>query len=269
MGNPKDHSPFIKSNPLYAIATKQNFANEKIEFKPIIDVLELLFGRVALGNFFINVTDFRDYTFPYHSPGVFTVSGYRHEDIGGMEWLDRVLHPDDNPIFMEYSVRILSYIQQLSIPQKQRTMINHCYRIRHGKANRYIWIYQQHHLSHVDNNGSIVYSISLLTDVTHLLPDQMSPSWSVTERLQDGTMLFHIGSENQGKIDGFRQKPTFTSREVEILKLAAQGFQNKEIAKQIGVGYETVLTHKKSLLKKTKSKNMAEVVAYAINLGFI
>ena len=251
------------------MSIKPNFANEKIEFKPIIDVLELLFGNMAFGNSFVNVTDFRNYTFPYHSPGVLSVSGYRHEDIGGMEWLANSLHPDDNPVFMEYSVKILSYIQTLTIDQKRRTMINHCYRIKHGKTNRYIWIYQQHHLSHVDKNGSIVYSISLLTDVTHLLPNQTSPSWSVTERLANGTTVFHIGSgSNHSSI--FRlSKPFFTNREMEVLNLAARGFQTKEIASQLGVGYQTVVTYKKKLIKKTESKNMTEAIAYALNLGFL
>jgi DNA-binding CsgD family transcriptional regulator len=261
-------SPFLKSNPLYAVATKQNFANEKIEFKPIIDVLELLFGNMAFGNFFINVIDFRDFSYPYNSPNSINVVGHS-PDGKDLKWLTSVLHPDDLPIFLEYGGTAIGHITTLPVEKRKSSMFNHCYRIRHGITKEYVWLYQQHHMSHLDQNGAIVYSISLISDVTHLLPDQMLPSWSVTERLQDGTMLFHIGSENQGKIDGFRQKPTFTSREVEILKLAARGFQNKEIAKQIGVGYETVLTHKKNLLKKTKSKNMAEVVAYAINLGLI
>ncbi len=267
MASESNHSPFVKSNPLYAIATEQNFSNEKIEFKPIIDVLELLFGNMALGNFFINVIDFRDYTYPYNSPNSLQVVGYTKEEIGDINWLVSVVHPDDHPIFMDYTVKVLSYIQALPIEQKKRAMINHCFRIRHGVTKEFIWIYQQHHMSYIDKNGSLVYTISLVTDVTHLT-NQTQPTWSVTERLDDGTHIYHIGSEmDNGAVK--QKKPLLTNREKEVVNLSARGFQTREISKQLGVGYQTVLTYKKNILKKTKSRNMPEAVAYAINLGYL
>ncbi len=269
MAAPFFNSPFVLSNPLYRIATQQNFSGEEIQFKPIIDVLELLFGQVALGNFFINVIDFRDYTYPYNSPNVTRVVGYTKEQIGNIEWLMSNVHPDDLPVFMDYTVKVLGYVQALPLEQKQRAMINHCFRVLHGIRKEYVWLYQQHHMSYIDKNEALVYTISLVTDVTHLRGNASRPTWSVTERMDDSSMVVHVsselGEENQKHITRRR----FTPRETEIIKLAARGFQAKEIASALRLGYETVNTHRKNIMNKTGSKNMAEAVAFALNAGIL
>jgi DNA-binding CsgD family transcriptional regulator len=122
-------------------------------------------------------------------------------------------------------------------------------------------------MSYVDKNGALVYTISFVTDVTHLTT-QTSPTWSVTERLEDGTSIYHIGSE-LGELKKGSGKPLLTKREKEVIRLSASGFQTREIANQLGISYQTILTYKKNLLKKTRSRNMAEAVSYAINLGYL
>jgi len=263
-----NESPFVKSNPLYNIATTQNFAGEDIQFKPIIDVLEMLFSNMAFGNFFINVIDFRDYTYPYNSPNSLQVIGYTKEQISNIEWLVKVLHPDDYPIFMEYTVKVLSYIQALPLPQKQRAIINHCFRMLHGVRKEYVWVYQQHHMSYIDQNGAIVYTISFVTDVTHLMGNQTRPTWSVSERLEDGTNLYHIGSE-KGGAELKQANELLTPQERKVINLSARGFRTKEIAQQLGIGDQTILTYKKKILKKTNSRNMSEAVTFAINSGYL
>lgn len=145
-------------------------------------------------------------------------------------------------------------------------MFNHCYRIRHGITEDYIWLYQQHHMSHLDRNGAIVYSISFITDVTQLIGVQLAPSWSVTEKKEDGSSVFLTGSLKDIKD---RDKLFFSGREKQILSLAAKGYSSHLISNQLRISYQTVVTHKKSVLRKTKSKNMTEAIAYALNLGFL
>lgn len=263
-----NQSPFILSNPLYQIAAGQNFYGEEIQFKPIIDVLELLFNQVALGSFFINVIDFRTYTYPYNSPNVTRVLGYEKDEIGNIEWLMSNVHPDDLPIFMDYTVKVLSYVQALPLEQKTRAMINHCFRVLHGKRKEYIWIYQQHHMSYIDKNGALVYTISLVTDVTHLRKNQTKPTWSVTERLDDGSVIIHISSEYDLPKQT-NEKLKLTARESEVIKLAAQGFLIKEIAAMLKIGSQTVITHRKNIMKKTATKNMTQAVAVSLNLGYL
>lgn len=55
-----------------------------------------------------------------------------------------------------------------------------------------------------------------------------------------------------------------TQREIEILKLAASGIGNKEIAEKLFISIKTVDAHKNHIMQKLKLKNTAEMVLYAV-----
>ena len=54
-----------------------------------------------------------------------------------------------------------------------------------------------------------------------------------------------------------------TKREIEIIKLICYEFTNKEIALVLFISPRTVDRHRETILRKTKSKNMAGIVVYA------
>jgi len=55
-----------------------------------------------------------------------------------------------------------------------------------------------------------------------------------------------------------------TAREIEILKLFAEGFINKEISDQLDISIRTVETHKNHIMKKLELKSTVELIKYAI-----
>jgi DNA-binding NarL/FixJ family response regulator len=55
-----------------------------------------------------------------------------------------------------------------------------------------------------------------------------------------------------------------TKREVEVLKLIAEGFSNDEIAERLNISATTIRTHRANLLSKTHSNNTASLMMYAI-----
>jgi DNA-binding CsgD family transcriptional regulator len=54
-----------------------------------------------------------------------------------------------------------------------------------------------------------------------------------------------------------------TEREIDVLKLLAQGFSTTEIATQLGITANTIETHRKKLLEKFEAKNVAELIKKA------
>ena len=60
-----------------------------------------------------------------------------------------------------------------------------------------------------------------------------------------------------------------TNREVEILKLIAEGHPNRSIAKMLHISTRTVDTHRSNVLKKLLVKTNAELVKIAIQCGLI
>jgi DNA-binding NarL/FixJ family response regulator len=55
-----------------------------------------------------------------------------------------------------------------------------------------------------------------------------------------------------------------SAREIEILRLFAEGFINKEISDQLDISIRTVETHKNHIMKKLELKSTVELIKYAI-----
>jgi DNA-binding NarL/FixJ family response regulator len=60
-----------------------------------------------------------------------------------------------------------------------------------------------------------------------------------------------------------------TTREVEVVRLLAQGATNKEIAKRLFIAQNTVKVHLKNILEKLQLRNRQQLVAYAVQEGLV
>jgi DNA-binding NarL/FixJ family response regulator len=60
-----------------------------------------------------------------------------------------------------------------------------------------------------------------------------------------------------------------TSREREVLILISEGFSNKEIACQLGVGVRTVETHRERVMRKLDIHTVAGLTRYALGQGLV
>lgn len=60
-----------------------------------------------------------------------------------------------------------------------------------------------------------------------------------------------------------------TNRELEVLKLLASGLNSKEISEQLFISTNTVEYHRKKLLRKTESRNVAELIGNAYRRGIL
>lgn len=60
-----------------------------------------------------------------------------------------------------------------------------------------------------------------------------------------------------------------TDRELEVVQLLAREYTNDEIAAELHISYRTVETHRKNIMRKTKSGNLAGLIKYAYSKGLI
>jgi DNA-binding NarL/FixJ family response regulator len=61
----------------------------------------------------------------------------------------------------------------------------------------------------------------------------------------------------------------FSPREHQVLKLAAQGMTNKEIAYRLGISERTIQFHMNSIFNKSGTDSRTEAVAMALQRGWI
>lgn len=73
------------------------------------------------------------------------------------------------------------------------------------------------------------------------------------------------GNYKRSTLDG----SILTSRELDVLQLICEQFTTTEIAEKLFVSKRTVDTHRNNLLLKTETRNVAGLVAYAIQNGVV
>lgn len=61
----------------------------------------------------------------------------------------------------------------------------------------------------------------------------------------------------------------FTQRELEIIKLLADGLTNKEIGSKLFISHRTVDTHRTNIMKKVGVNNVAGLISFAIKNGLV
>lgn len=70
-------------------------------------------------------------------------------------------------------------------------------------------------------------------------------------------------------VDQGMKKTELTPRETEVLQALARGMSTREAAESLFISHHTVETHRKNLLAKSNSKNIAELIVWGVTEGYI
>ena len=62
---------------------------------------------------------------------------------------------------------------------------------------------------------------------------------------------------------------SLSKRELEVIRLIAEGFTNPQISEKLFVSPHTVTTHRRNILQKLGANNTAAVVMYAVQSGLV
>lgn len=90
-------------------------------------------------------------------------------------------------------------------------------------------------------------------------------SETVSKKLSNYLVQVH----NPALVANTENPPNLTQREQEVLSLIGKEHTNEEIAEQLFISINTVLTHRKNLLNKLNARNTAGLIMTATKLGFI
>jgi DNA-binding NarL/FixJ family response regulator len=66
-----------------------------------------------------------------------------------------------------------------------------------------------------------------------------------------------------------RRLHTLTDRQIEVLKLVAEGHRTREIAKRLGLSIKTIESHRSEIMKRLRIHDVVHLVRYAIRVGLI
>jgi len=66
-----------------------------------------------------------------------------------------------------------------------------------------------------------------------------------------------------------RRLHTLTERQIEVLKLVAEGHRTREIARRLGLSIKTIESHRSEIMKRMRIHDVVHLVHYAIRVGLI
>jgi DNA-binding CsgD family transcriptional regulator len=132
----------------------------------------------------------------------------------------------------------------------------------------------QHSQQHVDISGELNTLNTLLKSFINVGEDLSQPPKvslhqaveyleNIIKQLQETEK--HMLSDRELAEDASLER--LTSRELQILRLIAEGLANKNIASRLNISIRTVEAHRSHIIKKLGIKTTAALVKYAISNG--
>jgi DNA-binding CsgD family transcriptional regulator len=186
---------------------------------------------------------------------------------GGLDFVISRYHPDDLRLFDEqiFPDR-MKFLSGIPISQHTEFIFTHNYRLqdRHGQ---YQHLLQRETYIHTGIDGRPIESIGILVNISHF-----KQSSSVTQTVErSGRYLSDIASELLfKKVYSIHDlDAVLTIREKEILRELAEGLSSKQIACKLHISEHTVVVHRKHMLAKTQSANVAELLCWALRESVI
>lgn len=193
-------------------------------------------------NSYIFIYDCFENSILYFNSAFETITGHEHLSL---EFLLEIIHPDDLPYFFEHEEKGLAFTNTLQFNEHFRYTLSYTYRIRKADGN-YLRILQECQAIEVNNSGHLTK-----TFVTHKVLPYTEVRAPKDYKIFDKTQNIYIDSENTYHL---------SKRELEILHLIKLGYNSSEVADKLNLSKNTVITHRKNILNKTKTKSFIELI---------
>jgi DNA-binding CsgD family transcriptional regulator len=249
-----------------AIWKNNSAESENSDFSHYIKSNPLIENVLSLGPCFVYMLNYKTMKYIYLSPSFTNILGY---DIGdpmneGTQFFYNIIHPDDLKELMENTFKkILEFYYDCPIEDRKKIRCTYDYRVKR-KDGKYVRLLQQTLVVEIDNEGNPVCDIGIISDITEYKKDTKI---KVSVSKYDQELGFVTMNNPQPTPES---KPDRVSeRELEILKLLMQGYSSKKIADELHISVNTVRNHRQNLLEKTKTKNIAELITFALSNSLI
>lgn len=258
---------FTNSEDLMLLWRAQPFTDEAcpINYPELIRTNPALEMVLGLGPCLTYILDIRTGKFAFISNNAERLLGYppsmfKHD---GFNLVSSLMHADDRNQIGEMTYIAWKYLLTLPVKQRQCFQINRKYRI--VKADQtYAALLEQNMVLQTDRKGNITHLLGMCTDISNLgsVNTFQASVFSANDQNQPCALHAYLS-------DKLKPLNLLSKREREIIKLVAAGYSSKLIADQLYISFNTVNTHRRNIIEKTKSKNTGGLVQYAISHGII
>jgi DNA-binding CsgD family transcriptional regulator len=233
----------------------ENTSLSSIQFDEITSTI------ISTGPFYFYIVDFFDMSLSNISSEITEIHGFDPETVTFNDILGTI-HPDDIEFISKAEASIANFFyNKLGVDKLTNYKLNYSFRSR-MKNGDYCMLNHQAIVLTLDSKGGFGKSLNIHTKIDHLTKNN-TYQYSLIS-LNDEPSYMNIDVfENTESIS------EFSKREIDIIKLIAEGLDNTEIADALFISVNTVKQHRKNILKKSNSKNTAQLIRKSTLQGLL
>lgn len=114
--------------------------------------------------------------------------------------------------------------------------------------------------------GAYVLKEASAADLVHAIREVMAGRRYLSPPLSESAIELYVQKAKAAPRDSYE---ALTTREREVLQLAAEGQSNPGIADRLGISVRTVETHRANLMHKLDLRSQTDLVRYALRRGIL
>ncbi len=223
------------------------------------------------GLFYYYILNFQNLKMDYVHPGTRDVLGIAPENFS-VEKILKMLLPEEIITMGRKECLVVNFLSNfVEVSQIPFYKIVYFIRVKDAAGGIRTLLHQATTLK-VSDTGKVEHVLGVHTDISHLNIVRDNKVSFIS--LNGGPSYYNIDPEG-GDFDPKKSYLTsthanaFTKREIEVIKLFAEGNTANQLAKKLYISVNTVRSHRKKIFEKTDCANMTELVARCLVEGVI
>ncbi len=191
------------------------------------------------------------------------ITGHDARDFleGGIPMLMDVYQKEDFVVYNESVFKAnTNFLKAQPQSEHHKFVFSYNFRVKH-KNGRYIPVLQRGSYITSKETGLPLYSLGMVMDISLFKKDRLI--YHTIEKIEDhnGILTSQVIVDNY--FYPYAEDKLLSLHERKILGYMADGWSSKQIAYKLKISENTIANHRKNMLKKTNTKNVAELVAFA------
>jgi len=247
----------VNLKKLFEKKNSQSLDNHKPIFLKELDVL---FNNFPVA---VNIFDHKELRYIYCNENFSSLMGYSREAFvseNGMQVVYDTFHPTHMAIYNAYLYPKISETIAEAVANNEDAKsykFNSTFKAVRSDKHEF-WCQVQFGVIETYPDGSPMYMMFLMNDISHIKKDSNIDFliYKTISGAVQQTISYTSFNEDNSQLK-------LSKREIEILALIKNGHTSQEIATKLFVSKNTVNTHRKNILHKTNSKNIAELIQFA------
>lgn len=252
----------------------KNYLGTHPEGNHELDLSRYFANLFCPGEYYYYVIDSPSLTFDFVSPSVEGILGISLEDFSFQRLVD-LIHPDDIHFLMKCEDVVAYFLKNCIAPEKMvKYKISYCLREKTINNDYRLFLLQTITMQ-TTLDGALLKVFGSHTDISHitkvnnhklsLIGLDGEPSFLEIDVFDELVLNRYKPFDSQP----LKTENLYSEREIEIIRYLSFGNTTGEIASKLFISKNTVETHRKNILSKSKVKNTTELVADCLKRGII